>query len=71
MTQKVSILLLCISILKEMETAQVRSSTKHSLNPRCPSGIKGKSGINFLFSHLFLVPQKDETFLTHHKEVQK
>ena len=26
--------------------------------------------INFLFSHFFLVPQEDETFLRHHKEVK-
>ena len=73
---------LCISFVKGTEMLKVRSSTKHILNPCCPNGIRGKMTI-FLFSHLFLVPEKmkpfwrttkrseNETFLAHHKEERK
>ena len=36
------------------------SSTKRSLNLRCPNGIRGETELKFLFSHFFSVPQKDE-----------
>ena len=62
-------IVLCISIVKEIEMAKVESSTKRNLITCCPNGIRGQNDINFSFTHFFLVPQKDETFLRHHKEV--
>ena len=49
---------------------QVRSSTKRSLNPCYLNGIRGENDIIFLFSRFFLVFQKDETFLKHHKKCE-
>ena len=63
-----SIRFLCISIVKEIEMEKIGSWQK---NLSSQSGISGKNNINFLFSHFFLVPQKDETFLRHLKEVRK
>ena len=112
-TLEVSILFLCISIVKETEIAQVGSSTntaqkmKFSIKDffsKCdqiysflrfwshllkkslmenfvfcavkdtlfvPIRNKVEKWHKFLFSHFFLVPQKDETSLKHHKEVWK
>ena len=46
-----------------------KSSTKRSCNPFYPNGMRGKM-TKILLLHFFLVPQKDEAFLRHHKEVQ-
>ena len=60
---------LCISIVKETDMVQFGISTKRSLNSCCLKGMQGENDVNFLSLYFFLVPQKDETFLRHHKEV--
>ena len=62
LTLRVSMLFLCISIVRETEMVSVESSTKSNLNPCHPNGIRGKMSY-FFWSHTsFRCLKKMKTF---------